>query len=324
MHLVPLSSALVARAQLDADIALTLSAAHWEWQQVTPWLDDSWVRVGPRMESLVAAGQLRAASRAPATVEQVLAEQNLNPRAGSLVNPSSLVGVASDGRGLESLLYQGVVAAGEALNKGIPPAMALGGGWAFLERAVATQVADAFRVSMSVQTLVTPSATFSVRVVNPGACSRCVVLAGKNSYGLDAFKRHPKCRCINVPTNGTVSEDVGTDPLDYFNGLTEEQQDRTFTRDGARAIRDGADMNQVVNARRGMFTTADGVKVTSEGMTRRGHAHHVMVRNPLWRQRVRGTSRPKLAAQRLMPEQIYKIAGTQDNAIRLLKAYGYI
>lgn len=323
--MAPLHSALQARNQLDADIALTLSAAHWEWQQMTPWLDNSWAHVGPRMTSLVTAGQLRAASRVDSSFTEILSEQGLSPKADLKVNPAGLVGVASDGRGLESLLYQSLVHAGIALNLGKPAALALSDGWDFLEGAISTQVADAYRVASSVQTLVTPSTTRSARVVNPGACSRCIVLAGSISYSLEAFKRHPKCRCINVPTNGLNAGDVGTDPLDYFNSLTEAQQDHTFTRDGAQAIRDGADIGQVVNARRGMTTTADGRKITSEGMTRRGYAHHVMGQNPNWRQQVgNSTTRFRVKAQRLMPEQIYKIAGNQAEAKRLLKAYGYL
>lgn len=94
---------------------------------------------------------------------------------------------------------------------------------------------------------------------------------------------------------------MATNPRAYFDGLSEAEQDRIFTQAGARAIRDGADMSQVVNARRGMFT-AGRRRLTRESITRFGVA------------------RPG----RLMPEQIYTQAGTRDEAITLLRQHGYL
>lgn len=71
-----------------------------------------------------------------------------------------------------------------------------------------------------------------------------------------------------------------------------------FGKAGAEAIRSGADMAAVVNARRGMYTAADGRKYTREAATRR--------------------------RLRLMPEQIFREAKDRDDAIRLLRLHGYI
>lgn len=327
--MTPISSAVNARVRLDQDIALTLSAAQWEWQHMTPYLDDSWSRIGPRVTSLVESGQFRTAERAPLEVAQMLDEQRLPTSTEGTFKPASLVGVASDGRALESLLYQAVVAAGNALNAGAGPAQALAYGWTEMEKLISTQIADANRVAGSVQSVLSPAATVSVRVVNPGACSRCIALAGRTSGAVEAFLRHPKCRCKNIPTNGEFAAGVGTDPMDYFRSLSEEEQDRAFTKAGAQAIRDGADMFQVVNARRGMTTTATGrlkrnrfgTYTTTEGMTRRGWANSVMKQNPNW---VRGIQGRKVVKNlRLMPESIYEIAKDRDDAIRLLKTFGY-
>lgn len=292
---------------------------------MTPYLDESWARVGPRIESLVATGQQRAAARAPGDVQAMLTQQGLSVASEAAVNVGGLVGVASDGRGLGSLLYQSLVVAGTALNTGTSAGAALAEGWDWLEGAISTEVADAYRVAGGLQTLVSPAAQWGARVVNPGACSRCILLAGRVTSDLRAFKRHPKCRCINAPLGDRLAEGVGTDPMEYFNALTTQEQDRVFTKAGAQAIRDGADMGQVVNARRGMTTTADGRLVTTEGMTRRGYAHHVMGQNPNWRvQSGSSATRFRVKAQRLMPEQIYKIARDPAEAKRLLQAYGYI
>ena len=99
--------------------------------------------------------------------------------------------------------------------------------------------------------------------------------------------------------------------------MSEAEQDRAFTKAGAEAVRVGADPVQVVNARRGMSTAADGRLVTSEGasVSRRGSVRGVAGRA----MRAAGVSGP-----RLMPESIIRIADTPAERVRILKAYGYI
>lgn len=330
-----LPSALAARKTLDADLAVTLAAAEWEWRGMTGDVAGSWGTVGPRLTSVVSKGQLRAATHGTQAVAPILAEQGLPGEAVATFNPASLAGVASDGRSLGTLLALGAEKMRDSLDNGVLLGPASRLGWEFVEKAVATQVADAFRVAMGAQGVATKSATLFVRVVNPGACSRCVVLAGIRSGSLDAFKRHPSCRCVNIPTSENIPGFMGTDPVEYFKSLSEKEQDLTFTKAGAQAIRDGADLNQVVNARRGMSSTVDGAQkrlirdsrglyTTTEGMSRRGYAHHVMSRQPGWSVQVGDSvNRRKVTRARLMPESIYEIAGSRSEAISMLKAYGY-
>ena len=108
-----------------------------------------------------------------------------------------------------------------------------------------------------------------------------------------------------------MAGDLTVSPSEYFDSLPKDEQDRIFTRAGAEAIRNGADINQVINSRRGMYTTADGYKFTREGTTRRGFYGS--------REARRGTNR-----RRLMPEQIQTIAKDKGDYLRLLKAYGYV
>ena len=291
--------------------------------------------MGPRLTRVVSKGQLRAATHGVNALDPILAEQGLSTEAVARFRPASLAGVASDGRGLESLLTLGALKMNTSLDGGVLFGEASQVGWKFIEKAVATQVADAFRVGMGGQAVATKSASLFVRVVNPGACARCVVLSGITSGDMEAFERHPQCRCINIPMSEDFPGDVGTNPDEYFNRLSEAEQDRTFTKAGAQAIRDGADMNQVVHARRGMHTTVDGVQkrlirdsfgryTTTEGMTQRGYAHKVMARQPGWSTQVGSSvTRRKVTQVRLMPESIYEIAKDRAEAISMLKAYGY-
>ena len=108
---------------------------------------------------------------------------------------------------------------------------------------------------------------------------------------------------MHIPAAEYLPE-ASTVPRRYFDSLSEPEQDAAFTHDGAQAIRDGADIARVVNARRkGQVYEAGGRTYTREATTRRGTGRRV----------------------RLAPEQIYKEAGgNRDEAIRLLKLHGYL
>ena len=95
--------------------------------------------------------------------------------------------------------------------------------------------------------------------------------------------------------------------------MTQSERDKAFTKPGAEAISLGADVAQVVNARRENAVypaqvLGRTVVATREGTTRRGVAHAAM----------RG------GRTRLMPESILAIAENQADAVRLLKLYGYV
>jgi hypothetical protein len=207
------------------------------------------------------------------------------------------------------------------IDQGMPAAQATAIGQRHLERIVATQVADAARVATGVAQVNDRAVRGYVRMLTPPSCSRCVVLAGKFYSANAGFDRHPLCDCVHIPAAEHLP-DQATDPRRYFDSLTESQQDATFTKAGARAIRDGADTAQVVNARRGMSKAASGrrttervfgrdVYLTREGITKRGQAGRRLGK------RNRGV--------RLMPEQIYlEAAGDRAEAIRLLRLHSYL
>jgi hypothetical protein len=98
---------------------------------------------------------------------------------------------------------------------------------------------------------------------------------------------------------------------------------------GSEAIRSGADIGQVVNARRGMSASQVGGKAlltTTEGMTRRGQAYrqigtaHGAARDA----KVAGQRYARSPVLRLMPETIAKVATDHDDYLRLLHTYGYL
>jgi hypothetical protein len=190
-----------------------------------------------------------------------------------------------------------------------------------LDRITVTQVQDAGRVAAGVSIAARPEVTGYVRMLNPPSCSRCILLAGKHYRWNTGFRRHPRCDCRHVPvTAGSRDAPApvsvqAQDPNAYFKSLSPQQQDTIFTKAGAQALRDGADMSQVVNARTGMSTAAGyGYKVTSQGTSRFALAG----------QRLRAASNSPYI-ERLMPESILQIAGTDRvEAMRLLHLHGYV
>lgn len=261
-------------------------------------LDRSWAKVADQLLVAVTGAQLAAAAVADGYLTEVLTQQGVAAGASAKVAPRLLAGVASDGRPLASLLQQSIVATRAALAKGVPPGRARTAGYLTLDMAAATQVADAGRAADQVAIVARAQVTGYVRMLVGKSCSRCAVLAGKRFRWNDGFQRHPKCDCIHIPAREDSADDLRTDPRRYFASLNRADQDRLFTKAGAEAIRSGADIGQVVNARAGMYT-AGGRDFTTTG---------------------RGGARA-----RLMPEQILREAGgDRDEAVRLLRFHGYL
>lgn len=117
------------------------------------------------------------------------------------------------------------------------------------------------------------------------------------------------CDCLGIPAAENLAGDILTDPKVIFESLSPQQQDSIFTAAGAQAIRDGADMNQVVNARRGL-TVVGSRLTTTEGTTKRGFAG----------KRMQATGQ----TIRLMPEAIAELARDRTEAIALLRSNGFL
>lgn len=314
------------RIALAAKLAVTR-----EWRKLnTGALTESWDGgIGRRIMVLTSAAQLAAAEGADPFVTAAMALQGLDPTdtQGAFV-AETLAGVASDGRPLSSLLYQPIIGVKEQLAAGSTLEDTMDVGLGALERILETQVADAGRVGVSVASMTRPAIQWYVRTLTPPSCGRCAILAGKITSVEQAFLRHPRCDCLNTPIGDRrLGRELARSPMEYFDSLSTLEQNRTFTRAGARAIRDGADIFQVVNARRGMstagsFVTGSGEtavthrgktisgQFTSEGMTRRGLASQGLRSTP--------------GARRLTPEAIYALASDRAEILRLLRRFGYV
>lgn len=173
-----------------------------------------------------------------------------------------------------------------------------------------------------------------IRVLDLPSCDRCVVLAGRIYRDLEGFARHPKCDCQHWPVASWAEAEAAglvTDPeVAFERGLIGGYRTRqdgsvrwtpSLSAADTRAIRDGADVQSVVNAKRGGGRRPAGmtntvsvdifnrtVKATLEGTTKRA----------AWRKK-----HPNLPI-RLRPESIYEHATDREDALRLLRLYGYL
>lgn len=307
-------------------------------------LSADWEKRVHRVAALVAAGQLQAARQADPYLAQLLEDAETR---GQLV-PEALAGIASDGRSLVDLFMYPLWSALAALQKGASLISALASGAALLDLLSRTMVADAGRAADLVAMAARPGITSYVRVVELPACARCLILAGQEYSLSEGFERHPRCDCATEPVTKNYRP-TPTSPQDVFDRMTDAQKRKAFGEKAVEAIEAGADVAQVVNARRGMYTaTAYGrnVRATNSAATRRGIAGaRLLTGNPdamsapksirarrvvseftrrsktgrMQTVRLRGAKAP-----RLMPEEIMALADDRDHAVRLLKRNGYI
>lgn len=250
-----------------------------------------------RVAAVVVAHQATAASRAGPVSVAMLAEQGIDERPVASVNPAAFT---ADPAALGSMLDQADV------------------DWQFA-MIVASLVQEAGRSASSAAITATPGVGY-VRHLSPPSCSRCAVLAGKFFKWNDGFQRHPGCDCVHLPTTQASAPGLISDPSE----LLASGQVTGLSKADIRALNDGADWSQVINAKSGLMRAdmfGRSVQVTTSGTTVRGlYGSRAGNFRRTSASRYRTTTRA-----RLTPNEIYRIAGdNRTEAIRLLKSYGYL
>lgn len=334
--------------QLDQTAMAASSKVVRLWRNADPAdLERSWTYRAPEIVATLTAAQVSAARDA----------STYGNRAASMVGAKSkpvqaaavsFGGVTKEGRQVGPELYGGVTYTKSLIKSGMGVGQAFQAGTAVMSILAGNVVRDAGRAAGGT-VAVGRGMRYYVRVVQPGACSRCAILAGVKGYRVD-FERHPGCRCTSIWIGDyeDVPEGFFRHPVDYFDSLSEAEQDRVFTKSGAWAIRNGADPAKVVNARRGAYKTSikhgplkygpsrlkpitigvrpDGsplqVYATVEGTTARGGFGRA---NALDVKRA-GDRYRRTSTVRLMPESIFRMSesASPERVRELLVRYGYI
>ncbi|UYL86562.1 hypothetical protein SEA_RADFAD_5 [Arthrobacter phage RadFad] len=302
--MVPKAAVAHYRAMQRLQALVVVTAADLWTETSLNDLSGSWAAQIPLLTPILAGVQVKAAEAGAAYGGAVLAEQGLYEAPAHFVDPSAFAGVASDGRSLDGLLYAPIPHTKTLIAGGMAPGTALEQGGKFLTTLLRTQVADAGRGAAGVDTATRRGVGY-VRMLNPPSCPRCSILAGSFFRWNAGFDRHPRCDCVHVQTTAVAaaeSEGLMHDPYEYFRSMPDAEQDKKYGKAEAQAIRDGADIFQVVNAKRGM---KPGGMVTKEGVSKRGNF---------------GAGR----GARLTPEAIYAKGLSRDQTLAELQRYGYI
>lgn len=319
---------------LLAEKRAALASVAFSWSQMGDDFDASWRRVGPRIVTATEAAQLEVATLAARYVGDVapLTVSRLHPPEYT-PDAKAWVGVAGDGRPVESLAQQAVIRAKVAVGDGATAYQALEQSGKWLSVAMGTVVADTHRGVEQVG-LKARRIGMYVRMLNHPSCGRCVILAGKTFRSSTAFQRHPGCDCVHIPASQDIAGDLTTDPSVYLDSLDDDELAKALgSKANAQAYRDGADANQLVNAyRKGAVQKAQlygktELSFTTEGVTRRGSAYQAMSARHSAFQReldVKGGRYRSAQVQRLMPSSIYELAKDPADAQRLLRTYGWI
>jgi hypothetical protein len=308
----------------------------WRALSAATIADDLEGEAGAAILAAVIAGQLTVAEGAQAYVAAAMAAQGGTAVPEALLVAEALSGIAPDGGPLETLLYLPAIGVQRRLRSGRPAEEAMLGGLADMARYAATAVSDTARSADQVAMTADRQCVAYMRVVELPACARCIILAGQTYSYSEGFLRHPQCDCQTLPLREKDWAGVKS-AEELVAAMPEAERRRVFTVAGAEAISRGADVGQVVNARRGMgYAHVHGrtVQMTHEGATKRG---------------VYGRSRRRAAGEsdfaktrglrhgqatsnrygrsltpRLMPEEIFRVTDDRAEQMRLLRRYGYV
>lgn len=313
-------------------------------------LDAGWMLVESEMVTAVSAAAVQNAASSGRMVASVGRADGV--AVGDVVVPNAFAGIDGSGRDSAGLLHGAVTTTKEQIGRGASARSAFLAGASYLAAMTKTAVADLARSSASVASAGRGYVRY-IRVVNPGACSRCAILAGSDRFS-KPFERHPSCRCTSVPVHdpSEIPDGLHASPLDHFHGLSRAEQDRIYGKAGAEAIRMGADPIQVVGARRGasgmsysranprlpgqtwrmqrvpIGRNPDGSPImgytTVEGITKRGV--YGRTQKYLGEEFARvGNARYATAKRaRLMPETIMELTPDPDLRRTLLRDAGYL
>jgi hypothetical protein len=293
-------------------------------------LDRKWPGVLLRMLGVISGAQRKAAAAAPGYLERVLKAQHVAASAEARLLADAFAGLTGDGRPLAGLLYAPVALSKKRLSQGERIADVLRAEEEHVALLARTVTQDAGRMALQTAMATQPKVRGYVRKVTLPACARCIILSGRFYRYTDGFLRHPNCDCTMIPAVG--EEWVTTeDPAKLIARVQAEDPAKlrkSLTDGDIKALAHGADLNQVVNAHRGMATAAGPgrkVSVTREGTTVRGVAGKRLAAEAGTKSGGRYRS---ARAPRLTPAQVFEEAsrnGWDDAEIaRQLARFGYI
>lgn len=276
----------------------------------------AWDEAIPAVASRVTAAQYANAVHGAEYVDLAATLQGVDTPDDPDLAPTGFLSATED---VEDWLRAPMLHAASLALQGAPQTVAQRAGLSTLVRQTVTLAQDAGREATGVGITAYPGLKGYFRRLRTPSCSRCAVLAGRYYRDNEGFDRHPLCDCQHVPA-AEPYDDAGFDAEDAIR----QGQVTGLSKADREAILDhGADVSQVINAKRGVYTTrmyGDKVKATTEGTTARGLAGKSLG------DLQKSGGRYRVAKRiRLTPSEILRQAnGDSALARRLLERNGYL
>ncbi|ONI86932.1 hypothetical protein ALI144C_09765 [Actinosynnema sp. ALI-1.44] len=296
--------------------------AQTAWAELDPAAPvESWTeQVRPRTVDAVEQAQTETASLAAWYVAAVLVATGVIAVPAVLL-AAAFAGYASNGRPLAMLFDAAFGRYQRATALDVPDREARALGLSWLLTYIATELSDTHRTAITAASVAHPEVAGYERIVHLPACGRCILLAGRLYRFSTGFQRHPRCDCGMLPvTRGQWESHRDNNPKALFAAMTRAQQDKAFGHGDAEAIRAGADIGRVVNARRpGALYVAGGHEYTRDATTVRGAGRQMgqLSRRPGDRYRSTQLARPTAA-------QLVNTASDDAELRQLLRRFDYL
>lgn len=311
-------------------------AIHIWHQAVIPGdLDRSFAAAAPDMLLLIGQSQNDVAQEAWETTPDAMRaiDHRPLPARGFDFDTTILNGTAGNGQALFDVFYGSILTAKRQIGEGTDSRIAVMQIDADMARLIRTALADTSRTASLMSAKSFNFDACYVRALTPPSCGRCAILAGMPS-GKKPFERHPYCDCIAMwCRDEKMLMTHFSSANDYLDSLDDKQLAHVLgSQANARAWKDGADLNKLVNAyrKRGDVRPAQlygrNIKYTTESTTKRGTGYWMVKKAGYVKTMHRdGSKYFRVDRPRLMPETIYQIAGNDHaKAMKLLKNYGWL
>lgn len=295
--------------------AVAVRAAHHAWSRVDKNdIRGSWARIKQPLVDVLSDMQEQAVDAGLDVNVDVMAETGQYSAPEALVDSHAFSKYSAGGVPLDEWVDRPAIRTLELIKEGVGSEEALERVGGLFSSSIATNLADVIRQAQQAD-ITTRRHMGYIRCCNADACKWCIVLSGKIYRYNTGFERHMNCHCYHLPINlddvGSVM-DIAPTPMEMFNRLSEEEQNKRFGILGAKSIRAGADIGQIVNS-----------KLDKTRITKSSRSYFALQLKDRGFTLPSAKSRSHKPFRRLTVEECWS-ARSREEAIQRLKNNGYI
>lgn len=295
--------------------AVAVRAARHAWSRVDKNdIRGSWARIKQPLVDVLGDVQEQAVAAGLDVNVDVMAETGQYSAPEALVDSRAFSKYSAGGVPLNEWVDRPAIRTLELIKEGVGSEEALERVGGLFSSSIATNLADVIRQAQQAD-ITTRRHMGYIRCCNADACKWCIVLSGKIYRYNTGFERHMNCHCYHLPINlddvGSVM-DIAPTPMEMFNRLSEAEQNKRFGILGAKSIRAGADIGQIVNS-----------KLDKTRITKSSRSYFALQLKDRGFTLPSAKSRSHKPFRRLTVEECWS-ARSREEAIQRLKNNGYI